>query len=43
MGAMVVGLFVVRSVVRVEPLASTPPEQVARYLGPALDAILATR
>jgi AcrR family transcriptional regulator len=43
MGAMVVGLFVVRSVVRVEPLASTPPEQVARYLGPAIDAILAPR
>ena len=43
LGAMIVGLFVVRSVVRVEPLASTPPEEVAKRLGPALDAILGVR
>jgi AcrR family transcriptional regulator len=43
LGAMIVGLFVVRSVVRVEPLASTPPEEVAKHLGPAVDAILAAR
>jgi AcrR family transcriptional regulator len=43
LGAVVVGLFVVRSVVRVEPLASTQPEEVAKILGPALDTILIAR
>lgn len=40
LGAMMVGLFVVRHVVRVEPLASAPPEKVAAWLGPAVDLVL---
>jgi AcrR family transcriptional regulator len=40
LGAMMVGLFVVRHVVRVEPLASAAPSDVAKRLGPAADAIL---
>jgi AcrR family transcriptional regulator len=40
LGAMMVGLFVVRQVVRVEPLASAPPEKVAAWLGPAIDVVL---
>jgi AcrR family transcriptional regulator len=40
LGATMVGLFVVRHVVRVEPLASASPEDVAGWLGPAVDAIL---
>lgn len=43
LGALMVGLFVVRQVVRVEPLASAPPEKVAAWLGPAVDAILGWR
>jgi AcrR family transcriptional regulator len=42
-GAMMVGLFVVRYVVRVEPIASASPEAVAKRLGPAFDVILAQR
>jgi AcrR family transcriptional regulator len=40
LGAVMVGLFVVRHVVRVEPLASAPPEKVAAWLGPAVDVIV---
>jgi AcrR family transcriptional regulator len=40
LGALMVGLFVVRHVVRVEPLASASPETVAKWLGPAVDEIL---
>jgi AcrR family transcriptional regulator len=40
LGATMVGLFVVRQVVRVEPLASAAPEEVAKWLGPAIDVIL---
>jgi AcrR family transcriptional regulator len=43
LGAIMVGLFVVRHVVRVEPLASASPEEVARWLGPAVDAVLGRR
>lgn len=43
LGATMVGLFVVRHVVRVEPIASATPEEVSRWLGPAVDAILAQR
>jgi AcrR family transcriptional regulator len=43
LGAIMVGLFVVQQVVRVEPLASAPPEKVAAWLGPAIDAILGWR
>jgi AcrR family transcriptional regulator len=43
LGATMVGLFVVRHVVRVEPLASASPEEVARWLGPAVDAIIGPR
>lgn len=43
LGAIMVGLFVVRQVVRVEPLASAPPEKVAAWLGPAVDAVLGWR
>jgi AcrR family transcriptional regulator len=43
LGAVMVGLFVVRHVVRVEPLASTPPDEVAAWLGPAVDVILGRR
>lgn len=42
-GSIVVGLFVVRHVVGVEPLASASPAEVARRLGPALDALLDPR
>jgi AcrR family transcriptional regulator len=40
LGAQVVGLFIVRHIVRVEPLASASTEEVARLLGPAVEAIL---
>lgn len=43
LGAMVVGLFVVRHVVRVEPLASASPETVGSWLGPAVDSVLGWR
>ncbi len=39
-GAVIVGLFVVRQIVRVEPLASASPERVAAVVGPALEIIL---
>ncbi len=39
-GAVIVGLFVVRQIVRVEPLASASPERVAALVGPALEIIL---
>ena len=39
-GAMMVGLFVVRHVVRVEPIASASPEEVAKWLGPAIDVVV---
>ena len=39
-GSLIVGLFVVRQLVRVEPLASTSTKKVAALLGPAIDAIL---
>lgn len=42
-GAIVVGLFVVRQIVRVEPLASASHEKVAALLGPAVDAILGSQ
>ena len=42
-GAMMVGLFVVRHVVRVEPIASASPEEVAKWLGPAIDAVVGRR
>jgi AcrR family transcriptional regulator len=38
--SQLVGLAMVRYVVKVEPLASTPPEEVARWLGPTLDRYL---
>jgi hypothetical protein len=41
LGAVLVGLFVVRSLVGVQPLASTSEAEVARRLGAAVDAILA--
>jgi AcrR family transcriptional regulator len=41
LGAQIVGIFVVRSLVGVQPLASTSTEELARRLGPAVDAILA--
>lgn len=40
LGSIVVGLFIVRHVVRVEPLASASPEAVATWLGPAVDKVL---
>jgi AcrR family transcriptional regulator len=40
LGAIMVGLFVVRHVVRVEPLASASPEAVAKRLGPLVDELL---
>ncbi len=40
LGSLLVGLFVVRQVVGVEPLASCPSEDVARLMGPAVEAIL---
>jgi hypothetical protein len=40
---MMVGLFVVRHVVQVQPLASAAPEDVARWLGPAVDAVIGRR
>jgi AcrR family transcriptional regulator len=43
LGAMMVGLFVVRHVVRVDPLASASPETVAKWLGPAVDQVLGWR
>jgi AcrR family transcriptional regulator len=43
LGAMMVGLFVVRHVVRVEPLASASPEEVAKWIGPAIDTVLGRR
>ncbi|HXU73506.1 MAG TPA: TetR family transcriptional regulator [Polyangia bacterium] len=42
LGAIVVGLFIVRQIVRVEPLASATPEEVSALIGPAVDAILGT-
>lgn len=43
LGAMMVGLFVVRHIVRIEPLASASPETVAKWLGPAVDRVLGWR
>ena len=35
-----VGLAMLRYVVKIEPLASMPPEEVARWVGPTLDRYL---
>jgi AcrR family transcriptional regulator len=40
MGSQMVGLFISRHIVRVEPLASTPSEEIAKRVGPAIEAIL---
>jgi AcrR family transcriptional regulator len=40
-GSQLIGLAMVRYVVRVEPLASAPPAEVARWLGPTLQRYLA--
>jgi hypothetical protein len=40
LGAQIVGLFIVRHIVRVEPLASEPTGVIARLWGPAVDVIL---
>jgi AcrR family transcriptional regulator len=42
-GALMVGLFVSRHIVGVEPLATAPPDAVIALLGPALDTILGSR
>jgi AcrR family transcriptional regulator len=39
--SQLIGLAMVRYVVRVEPLASAPPAEVARWLGPTLQRYLA--
>ncbi len=39
-GALMTGLFIVRNIVGVEPLASAPVDDVVALLGPALDALL---
>jgi AcrR family transcriptional regulator len=39
-GAQMVGLFISRCVVGVEPLASASSDEIAAVLGPALDALL---
>jgi hypothetical protein len=39
-GALMVGLFVNRCIVGVEPLASASVEQLVSLLAPALDALL---
>jgi AcrR family transcriptional regulator len=40
LGAQMMGLFVCRHLVRVEPLASAPAEEVAALLGPTVEALL---
>ncbi len=40
LGAQVTGLFLTRYIVRVEPLASAPVEEVAALLGPAIELTL---
>jgi AcrR family transcriptional regulator len=42
-GAWIVGLFICRHMVKVEPLASASVERVVRHVGPPLDALLAGR
>jgi AcrR family transcriptional regulator len=39
-GALMTGLFISRHLVRVEPLASSSAEQIARILGPVIDGLL---
>lgn len=39
-GSQLVGLAVSRYVLRLEPLASTPADELARHLGPTLDRYL---
>lgn len=43
LGAQMVGLFIMRQVVRLEPIASASPETVARLLGGPIDALLGRR
>lgn len=43
LGAHVIGLFVMRHVVRLEPIASASPAEVAAILGPSVDQILGRR
>lgn len=40
LGAQFIGLFVMRHLVRLEPIASATPEAIARILGPSIDLIL---
>jgi AcrR family transcriptional regulator len=40
MGAQMMGLFISRHIVRIEPLASASTEEIAQVIGPALEAIL---
>jgi AcrR family transcriptional regulator len=41
LGAIVVGLFVCRHMMEMEPLATAPIEDIVARLGPAIDAVLA--
>jgi AcrR family transcriptional regulator len=40
MGSYVVGLFISRHIVRVEPLASASADEIARLIGPAVEIVL---
>jgi hypothetical protein len=39
-GAQLVGLAMIRSIIKIEPLASADPEVIVRYLGPTIDRYL---
>ena len=43
LGAQVTGLFLTRSVVRVEPLASASVDEIAALLGPSIELVLGVR
>lgn len=42
-GAMMVGLFILRDILRLEPIASTKSDLLAQLVAPALDAVLVGR
>jgi AcrR family transcriptional regulator len=43
LGAQIVGMFIVRHIVRVEPIASASTDAIAKLWGPAVDVILGKR
>ena len=39
-GTQIIGILVVRDLLRIEPFASLPPETIAAVLGPAVDRLI---